>query len=114
MSKHIEPHCAILKDTYMLHYAVALSTVALIAVLFDFGGFATTAVIAAAVVSLIFLILTIANLLFRSINKAYPKSPRLAHFLRVLGMSPRPYFRSNLTFKNTRLSTHVGPTHPQK
>jgi uncharacterized membrane protein YtjA (UPF0391 family) len=97
----------------MLHYAIALSTIALIAVWFDFGGFATAAVVAAAVVSLIFLILTLANLLFRSINKAYPNSPRLPHFLLALANPPLPLFRSNLTFKNSRLSTNARPTHPR-
>jgi uncharacterized membrane protein YtjA (UPF0391 family) len=96
----------------MLHYAIALSTIALIAVLFDFGGMATVTVIAAAVLSLIFLILTLTNLLFRWINKAYPNSPRLPHFLLALANPPLPSFIGDTIFKNSSLNTTAKPAHP--
>jgi uncharacterized membrane protein YtjA (UPF0391 family) len=96
----------------MLHYAAALLFIALIAVLFDFGGTATAVVIAAAVLSLIFLMLTLTNLLFRSINKAYPNSPRLPHILLALTNPPLPSFVGKLILKKSSPNTSVKPVRP--
>jgi uncharacterized membrane protein YtjA (UPF0391 family) len=97
----------------MLHYTIALFVIALFAKFFDFDGIAKGAVVAAGLLLFIFMVLTLTGFLFRSMNKAYPRSPRLPHFMLALTNPPFPTFfslRGNPLFNRKKPDTAATAT----
>jgi uncharacterized membrane protein YtjA (UPF0391 family) len=101
----------------MLHYTIALFVIAMFAMFFGFGGIAAGALVTAKLLMSIFLVLTLTGFLFRSMNKAYPRSPRLPHFMLALTNPPFPTFlslRSNPLFNEKKPDTAGTATHSSR